>query len=70
MNKITCCKDCADRKIACHDSCERYKAQKAAYEETKNTIYEQKEKERALDHVVERNKLRRKKIKHEMSKRK
>lgn len=70
MNKITCCKDCADRKIACHSTCETYKEQKAAYEEIKNNIYEQKEKERAINHVVERNILRRKKIKHEIANRK
>ena len=27
--EITCCKDCTDRHRACHDSCQRYIAEKA-----------------------------------------
>lgn len=30
--KIKCCKDCAERKVGCHSSCEAYQKEKAAYE--------------------------------------
>ena len=33
MAFITCCKDCKDRHPACHDSCERYKNEKARSDE-------------------------------------
>ena len=29
INKITCCKDCADRHPACHATCEKYIRQRA-----------------------------------------
>lgn len=31
-NKIECCKDCTERKVGCHSSCEAYQKEKAAYE--------------------------------------
>ena len=38
---IFTCKDCHDRKLACHASCEKYKSEKAEYEKRR------KERERA-----------------------
>lgn len=31
MREVAPCKDCADRHLACHDSCEKYKAWKERY---------------------------------------
>lgn len=28
MSKITCCHNCADRKVSCHSICERYIVQR------------------------------------------
>lgn len=30
MPKINCCKDCEERYPACHDTCQRYQAEKKA----------------------------------------
>lgn len=32
--KIDCCYNCADRHPLCHSSCEKYKQQRAEYDET------------------------------------
>ena len=32
--KIECCYNCADRHPCCHSSCERYKQERAEYDET------------------------------------
>ena len=32
--KIECCKDCPDRHPGCHGHCERYKKERAEYDET------------------------------------
>lgn len=47
MKLIRCCKDCPDRHLACHDTCERYRqehreyqAEKEAYCKGKNMGYE------------------------------
>ena len=37
---ITCCKDCTSRHQACHDTCEKYKAEKKDFEERKAFVYE------------------------------
>lgn len=52
--KITCCKDCTERFPACHDTCERYQAEKEkarearekqiAFEIIESTIAKQKTK--------------------------
>lgn len=36
---ITCCKDCTSRHQACHDTCEKYKAEKKDFEERKAFVY-------------------------------
>ncbi len=33
--KIQCCKDCAERHMGCHGTCDRYKAETAVLEEEK-----------------------------------
>ena len=40
--KITCCKDCPDRHIGCHATCERYLEQKATLEEEADRAREYK----------------------------
>jgi len=35
---ITCCHNCTSRKPACHDTCERYKEEKADFEERKEFV--------------------------------
>ena len=37
---ITCCKDCTSRHQDCHDTCEKYKAEKKDFEEQKAFVYE------------------------------
>lgn len=32
--KIDCCLNCQDRIVGCHSECERYKTQRAEYDET------------------------------------
>lgn len=29
---ITCCHDCPDRHLACHDTCKKYKAERKEYD--------------------------------------
>lgn len=41
-SSITCCKDCKDRYVGCHDKCARYLKEKQEFEETKKKIREQK----------------------------
>ena len=40
MTRITVCKDCEDRYLACHDSCEKYKQAKRDLEEDKRLLAE------------------------------
>lgn len=40
--KITCCKDCTDRQIGCHATCERYLEQKKRNEEEVDRAHEYK----------------------------
>mgnify|MGYP006898258472 FL=1 len=37
---ITCCHNCTSRHTACHDTCEKYKAEKKDFEERKAFVYE------------------------------
>ena len=37
---ITCCLNCPSRRQACHDTCEKYKAEKKDFEERKAFVYE------------------------------
>ena len=37
---ITCCLNCTSRHTACHDTCEKYKAEKKDFEERKAFVYE------------------------------
>lgn len=36
--EITCCKDCPDRHVGCHATCERYLEQKATLEEEADRV--------------------------------
>ena len=37
---ITCCLNCTSRNQACHDTCEKYKAEKKDFEKRKAFVYE------------------------------
>ena len=37
---ITCCHNCTSRHTACHDTCEKYKAEKKDFDERKAFVYE------------------------------
>ena len=37
---ITCCLNCTSRCTACHDTCEKYKAEKKDFEERKAFVHE------------------------------
>lgn len=37
---ITCCLNCKSRHTACHDTCEKYKAEKKDFEERKAFVHE------------------------------
>ena len=37
---ITCCHNCTSRHTACHDTCEKYKAEKKDFEERKAFVYD------------------------------
>lgn len=37
---ITCCLNCTSRHKACHDTCEKYKAEKKDFEKRKAFVYE------------------------------
>ena len=37
---ITCCLNCTSRHQACHDTCEKYKAEKKDFEERKAFVHE------------------------------
>ena len=37
---ITCCHNCTSRHTACHDTCEKYKAEKQDFGERKAFVYE------------------------------
>ncbi len=38
MRKIKCCADCPDRHVGCHSDCEKYKAEKEAFDAEKDEI--------------------------------
>ena len=42
MIKITCCKDCNDRVLGCHDVCDRYKEEKLQAEKKKEKVLQAK----------------------------
>ena len=43
--RITVCRDCTDRHLGCHDSCERYQAQKQKNEEARKLYMEWRDME-------------------------
>ena len=49
MKKVNGCYRCAERRPGCHDTCERYRAWKAAAEEEKQKIAAAKRVESAAD---------------------
>ena len=59
MNRITVCKDCAERHLNCHDHCERYIAEHNAWREAKQKMMERQ----AIDNAVADGSYRRGKMK-------
>ena len=49
VNGGSCCKDCPDRHIGCHDTCEIYQASKAEYLENKAKIRNAKKQAKDFD---------------------
>ena len=48
MEPITVCKDCPDRQIGCHGTCERYIRQRQKAEKEKELIRKNRNKEEQL----------------------
>lgn len=46
MHRVTVCKDCPDREIGCHASCERYINSKLDLQAHKEVVREAKDKDR------------------------
>lgn len=44
MKLIRCCKDCPERHLACHDTCERYKQEHREYQTEKEALYKEAHK--------------------------
>ncbi len=49
MSKLTCCKNCTDRKLFCHSTCERYVKEKALHEANRLMVASARNKERLYD---------------------
>lgn len=53
-NGIHCCKDCTDRQIGCHSTCEKYIQSKEEHEEKRAFLREQKQKQTSyISYVAE-----------------
>lgn len=48
-NAVTVCKDCTERHMGCHGTCERYKAQKAERDAERDAINRKKMNEYAME---------------------
>lgn len=48
------CKGCSDRYPACHDKCEKYKKEKAAWNETKAKLAENRELQAYICGTIDR----------------
>lgn len=45
------CKDCADRSVGCHGTCQKYLDAKAEYEAKKNQVIENQYADKLMDSV-------------------
>ena len=43
--RIKCCRECTERHLGCHGTCERYKAEQAEMQASREEIRKQKEKD-------------------------
>lgn len=50
---INCCKDCNNRQIGCHSTCQLYNEQRKARDEMKDDLINRAEKYRTIDYVEE-----------------
>ena len=48
-NAVTVCKDCQERHVGCHGTCEKYKTQKAEWDAQRDEINRKKQHEYAMD---------------------
>lgn len=51
MRKIKCCADCQDRHVGCHGDCEKYKAEREAFDAEKDEIRKKKEELSRADSI-------------------
>lgn len=52
------CKDCQDRTVGCHSTCQKYQAAKAEYQKSIDAIQKLKDAEDCIDDVKTRSVLR------------
>lgn len=52
LTKNSPCKDCADRHVGCHSTCENYKDYQKKILAVKTTIYKERSKEKMLNSYV------------------
>ena len=45
---IQCCRNCPDRSVGCHSTCEKYISEKAAHDELNEMIRDQKAQDDAI----------------------
>lgn len=49
---ISCCMNCQERHLACHDTCEKYLKARQEYQEQKHKIIENARKDNLADQYV------------------
>lgn len=49
MSVIKCCKDCTERHLACHDSCEKYLSEKKEKQDAMDRYRKETDGSRQLD---------------------
>lgn len=59
---ISCCKDCDNREIGCHSTCEKYIKEKKVRDDEKIEIHKNMRKDRFVTHTLIENKRRIKKM--------
>lgn len=60
---IRCCRDCKDRCVGCHGTCERYLREKQVHDKVCETIHADKELKIAIGDIIQHGKKAKKKRK-------